>query len=52
MIKIGDIFKLGEHRLGCGNAMDADFVKRVVGGSIIRQHAYRLRTYQKKVYND
>jgi DNA modification methylase len=30
-IKVGDIFRIGDHVLGCGDARDADFVSRVVG---------------------
>lgn len=30
-VKKGDVFRLGEHRLACGNAADAALVKRLVG---------------------
>ncbi len=30
-IKVGDIFRIGDHVLGCGDARDVDFVNRVVG---------------------
>jgi DNA modification methylase len=29
--RLGDIWILGEHRVGCGDARDLDFVRRVVG---------------------
>jgi DNA modification methylase len=32
-IKVGDIFEIGPHRLGCGDARDADFVTRVIGSN-------------------
>lgn len=31
----GTIFQLGEHTLGCGSSTDNDFVKKVIGKSII-----------------
>ena len=36
LIKAGDIFKLGEHVLACGDSKDKDFVAKVVGTSIIK----------------
>ena len=30
-VKLGDIFRIGDHVLGCGDARDAAFVDRVVG---------------------
>lgn len=35
-IKVGDIFHFGDHVLGCGDARDADFVSRVIGGAKIK----------------
>ncbi len=32
----GDIFICGEHRVGCGDATDADFIGRVVGDQKVR----------------
>ena len=32
-IKVGDIYEIGPHRLGCGDARDADFVNRVIGSN-------------------
>ena len=29
--RLGDIWRLGEHRVGCGDARDLDFVRRLVG---------------------
>lgn len=30
-VETGDIWQLGEHRIGCGDGRDTDFVQRVVG---------------------
>jgi DNA modification methylase len=30
--KLGDIWILGEHRVGCGDGRDAEFLQRVIGG--------------------
>ena len=35
-IRTGDRYQLGTHVLGCGSALDADFVKEVVGDAEIR----------------
>jgi DNA modification methylase len=32
--KLGDIWNLGQHRIGCGDTRDQDFVCRVVGPSV------------------
>lgn len=32
-IKVGDIFEIGPHCLGCGDARDAEFVARVIGSA-------------------
>jgi hypothetical protein len=29
--RVGDIWMLGEHRIGCGDARDLDFVRRLIG---------------------
>lgn len=34
-IKTGDIYQLGDHILGCGSSTDKEFVKQVIGESII-----------------
>lgn len=34
-IKVGDTFELGQHRLVCGDSMDTDVVKRLVGENVI-----------------
>lgn len=36
LIKCGDIFRIGNHVLGCGDARDAEFVKRVIGQAKIQ----------------
>jgi DNA modification methylase len=33
--KLGDIWNCGDHRLGCGNAQDGDFVARVRNGVLV-----------------
>jgi DNA modification methylase len=33
--KLGDIWILGEHRIGCGDGRDAEFLRRVVGAGAI-----------------
>ena len=32
-IKAGDLFALGDHRLMCGDSLDADHVNRLLGGA-------------------
>jgi hypothetical protein len=36
IIQQGDIYKLGEHIVGCGDALDAVFVNKVIGDKKIR----------------
>ncbi len=33
-VKIGDVYTLGDHRLGCGDSRDGGFVQRVMGGDM------------------
>ena len=35
-IQQGDIYKLGEHIIACGDSLDADFVRKVIGDKKIR----------------
>ena len=35
-VQQGDIWKLGEHIIGCGDALDAAFVAKVVGDRKVR----------------
>ena len=35
-IKQGDIWKVGEHIVGCGDSLDATFVSKVIGDRKIR----------------
>ena len=35
-IKYGDVFRIGNHVLGCGDACDAEFVKRVISKTKIK----------------
>src|SRR5262245_31853435 len=37
--KLGDIWILGEHRVGCGDGRDAKFLQRVVGDGVARVDA-------------
>lgn len=39
-MKIGDIYKLGEHTLACGSSLDSDFVKKVAGGGDCKMYLY------------
>lgn len=32
--KLGDLYKLGKHRLICGDSLDVEVVKRLVGGGV------------------
>jgi hypothetical protein len=36
IIQNGDIYKLGDHVLGCGSSTDKDFVDKVIGDKNIR----------------
>lgn len=36
LIKAGDIFKLGEHTLACGDSKDKNFIAKVIGASKIK----------------
>ncbi len=36
-VKTGDVFQLGDHRLGCGDSTYAELVAKVTGGQKIRQ---------------
>jgi 16S rRNA G966 N2-methylase RsmD len=36
IIQNGDIYKLGDHVLGCGSSTDKDFVDKVIGDKKIR----------------
>src|SRR5262245_5219480 len=38
--RLGDIWLLGEHRVGCGDAHDLDFVRRVVGEEALIDAAF------------
>lgn len=31
-VKIGEVWQLGEHLLGCGDAKDPELVKKIAGG--------------------
>jgi DNA modification methylase len=35
-VKLGDIWKIGEHVIACGNSLDAGFVSKVIGDKKIR----------------
>lgn len=47
--KPGDIYALGEHRLGCGDARDVDFLRRVVGDGPAIAAAFMDPPYNVKI---
>ncbi len=47
--RLGDIWVLGEHRLGCGDGRDLDFLKRVVGQGIAIDAAFLDPPYNVKI---
>ncbi len=66
-IKCGDIFRIGSHVLGCGDARDIEFVNRVVGKARIKaviidppygstmvesKEGFAKISVQKKILND
>jgi tRNA G10 N-methylase Trm11 len=36
IVNKGDIFKVGEHIIGCGDSTDSNFVSQVIGNKKIR----------------
>lgn len=51
-IQYGDIFRVGEHVIGCGDSTDAEFVKRVVGteriAAVICDPPYGVKVVESK----
>lgn len=47
--KLGDIWVLGEHRLGCGDGRDLDFLRRVVGQGNAIDAAFLDPPYNVKI---
>lgn len=47
--KPGDVWVLGEHRLGCGDGRDLDFLRRVIGGSASIDAAFLDPPYNVKI---
>ena len=46
---LGDIWVLGEHRIGCGDGRDADFLRRVVGEGASIDAAFLDPPYNVKI---
>jgi DNA modification methylase len=47
--RVGDIWVLGEHRLGCGDGRDVDFLRRVVGTGALVDAAFLDPPYNVKI---
>lgn len=48
-VKPGDIWQLGEHRVGCGDGRDAEFLQRVVGAGLSIDCAFLDPPYNVKI---
>lgn len=44
-VNTGDIFKLGDHILGCGSSLDSAFVAKVIGGGY-KQNRDTIHTHR------
>jgi DNA modification methylase len=47
--RLGDVWVLGEHRLGCGDGRDVDFLRRVVGPDVAIDAAFLDPPYNVKI---
>jgi hypothetical protein len=47
--RVGDIWILGEHRVGCGDGRDLDFVRRVVGAPAAIDAAFLDPPYNVRI---
>ncbi len=47
--RVGDIWALGEHRIGCGDGRDLDFLKEVVGQGVSVDAAFLDPPYNVKI---
>lgn len=45
----GDIWQLGEHRIGCGDGRDPDFLRAVVGNGVLVDAAFLDPPYNVKI---
>ena len=45
----GDIVVLGEHRIGCGDARDSDFLRRVMGEEVLADAAFLDAPYNVSI---
>ena len=45
----GDIWQLGEHRIGCGDGRDVDFLKAIIGGEGLVDAAFLDPPYNVKI---
>jgi DNA modification methylase len=47
--KVGDIWVLGDHRIGCGDGRDIEFLKRVVGADSLIDAAFMDPPYNVRI---
>lgn len=47
--RAGDVWLLGEHRLGCGDGRDVEFLRRVIGGDALVDAAFLDPPYNVKI---
>lgn len=47
--KLGDIWELGDHRIGCGDGRDPDFVRKVIGGDALVDCAFLDPPYNVRI---
>ncbi|AGI71026.1 putative DNA methyltransferase [Octadecabacter arcticus 238] len=47
--RVGDIWELGDHRIGCGDGRDLDFLKEVVGQGALVDAAFLDPPYNVKI---
>jgi DNA modification methylase len=47
--KLGDIWILGEHRVGCGDGRDAKFLQRVIGDGVLVDAAFLDPPYNVRI---
>jgi DNA modification methylase len=47
--RVGDIWELGDHRIGCGDGRDPDFVGKVIGGDEVVDCAFLDAPYNVRI---
>lgn len=50
-VQAGDIYALGRHRIGCGDARDSDFLRRVMGEGVVADAAFLDPPYNVSIKN-